>query len=273
MEISLRGSLKSFPLPEILTFLNLSQKTGTLIVSDELREAKVFFNEGAAVYASSNEEKFRLSAILYRKQKIDHDQWKQIENLMMERALKFGGIAVSKEVLTEQELEDYLKIQVLEIIYDCFKWSQGKFSFVDVLALPKDAVTISVDMTNLLIEGARRTDELDHIVRKLPDQEEVLHVSGDPEKFQLTLDEWKVLFLIDGKRTLQEICDHAAKDIPNCQRLLYGLYIQKLITTVVHPHEESKGKEADYHLMASSDEKYTYLEAQRIAPLNKEESS
>jgi hypothetical protein len=233
--ITLQGSLKSFKLPDILTFLNMSRKSGTLNLISGKRESFVYFDQGSVVYASSNQEKFRLSAILIWRKRITNEQWRDIERIMLDQGEKFGKVAVEQKILTEDELREFLKIQVSEIIYDCFTWDDGRFSFLEMMKLPDHAVTISIDLANLIMEGARRIDEWEHCLDLLPDKRVRLKVVPTPEireKISLTLDEWKILFLINGARSLEEICDVAEEDRLHVYRIVYGLVANKLVETV-----------------------------------------
>src|SRR6266487_5048927 len=158
MEFALRGSLHAFKLPGILTLLNMSEKTGCLHLQNRTFETSIFLERGSVVFASSNDERYRLAGILMKKRKINETQWKKLEEIMLQQGEKFGRVAVTQGVLTEKELRNYLKIQVSEILYYCFSWNEGSFEFDEGLTLPGFAVTISIDLTNLLMEGARRID-------------------------------------------------------------------------------------------------------------------
>src|ERR687898_586143 len=104
MEITLQGTLKFFHLSEILSFLNIGEKTGTLNLSSGAKVADIYFDAGNVVYAVSNQEKFRLSALLIRKHKMEEDVWQKLEQIMIQQREKFGRIAVEQNVLTEEEL-------------------------------------------------------------------------------------------------------------------------------------------------------------------------
>ena len=70
----LNGSLSAFKLPEVLTFISMTRKTGTLTLKLDAREAYVFFSDGSLIYAGSNQEQFRLVSILQRKRRITREQ-------------------------------------------------------------------------------------------------------------------------------------------------------------------------------------------------------
>jgi hypothetical protein len=230
----LHGSLASFKLPEVLTFLQTTRKSGTLTLASDERVAYVFFDQGALVYAGSNQEQFRLGAILLRKKRITPEQSQRIDELMRGDGGRFGQIAVQQGVITEAQLQDYLKVQVSEIIYDCFVWEGGTFTFAEEMNLPNYAVTIAIDLSNLIMEGARRIEEWEQCVKLLPDKNAVFRIVSNPaeEKITLKVEEWRVLFLINGARTLEDLCHDAQEDPFNVYRIVYGLQASNLIEEV-----------------------------------------
>jgi uncharacterized protein DUF4388/FHA domain-containing protein len=236
-EVVLQGSLASFKLPDVLTFLSSARKSGTLVLNGNGRHSYVLFSNGALVYAGSDQEKFRLSALVVRKKKITREQLQQIESAMRLRGGRFGQVAVQTGILTEDQVHDYLKIQVSEVVYDAFVWTEGSFRFSEDLQLPDYAVTISVDLANLIMEGARRIEEWEQCVQLLPDDRVVFHVVSAPkdDKITLSADEWKILFLVNGQRTLAEMVADAEDDALNVYRVVYGLYANRLIEPTTPP--------------------------------------
>src|SRR4051812_6297607 len=233
----LNGSLTSFKLPEVLTFLHTTRKSGTLTLSNGARDSWVFFDQGELVYAGSNQEQFRLGTILLRKKKISAAEVDRIDDLMRREGGQFGQLAIKQGVLSEAQVQDFLKVQVSEIIYDCFVWPGGTFAFAEETRLPNYAVTISIDLSNLIMEGARRIEEWEQCVKLLPDNHAIFRVVANPseEKITLKADEWRILFLINAARTLEDLCHDAEEDPFNVYRIVYGLYANKLIELVPSP--------------------------------------
>jgi hypothetical protein len=221
-------------LPDVLTFLASTRKSGTLTLTNGSHEATVYFAGGAVVYAGTNQETLRLGAVLLRKKRVSAAQRDAIDDLMKAEGGRFGQLAVKQGLLTDEQLSDFLKVQVSEIIYDCFVWPDGAFAFIDNTSLPAYAVTISVDLANLIMEGARRIAEWEECVRLLPDNKVVFRVVSNPdaEKITLSLEEWKILFLINGRRKLEELPHDADEDPLHVYRVIYGLFANKLIEAV-----------------------------------------
>ena len=243
-EAVLHGDISAFRLPDVLTFLSNTRKSGTLTLASGSNEAWLFFADGALVYASSNQEQFRLGSILLRKKKITRQQRDRIDELMHREGGRFGELAVQEDVLTGEQLRDFLKVQASEIVYDAFVWNGGTFSFSQETTLPSYAVTIAIDLSNLIMEGARRIEEWEQCLRLLPDKSLVFRVVAAPrdEKITLTAEEWKILFLINGQRTLEDLCEAANEEPLTVYRVVYGLYANKLIEKVrMRSTEEDTG--------------------------------
>jgi hypothetical protein len=236
-EVVLQGSLASFKLPDVLTFLNMARQTGTLIVSSGGQTTRATFTNGALVYAVSDQAKLRLSAILLRTKTISLNQYERIDALMRTEGGLFGQLAIQQGVMTEEQLRDYLKVQVSEVFYDTFVWATGVFSFTHEFDLPPWAVTITVDLSNLIMEGARRIKEWEQCVALLPDSGAVFRVVSAPKDDKITLsnNEWKILFLINGQRTLADLVRDAEEDRMHVYRVVYGLLANKLIEPVQRP--------------------------------------
>jgi hypothetical protein len=246
----LQGSLAAFKLPEVLTFLAGARKSGTLTLHSGGKESSVFFRDGALVFATSTDEHLRLGAILQRKKRLTRAECDLIDELMRREGGRFGEIAIKEGILGETQLRDFLKVQVSEILYDAFVWSGGTFAFGEALDLPGYAVTISVDLGNLIMEGARRIEEWEQCIRLLPDKNSVFRVVSRPneEKITLTADEWRILFLINGQRTLDDLCEAADDERLEVYRVVYGLLSNHLIEPAVRTvtmHSEETMRQAD----------------------------
>src|SRR5207253_4176235 len=241
--VALQGNLDSFKLPDLLAFVSSSRKTGMLTVTLSEKEAYVFFRGGSVVYAASNQETLRLGPILVRKKKLDRDKAEEIDDLMLRSGGRWGDLAMQSGAVNQMQLDEFLKVQVSEVIYDAFVWKSGDFAFYDGIAMPSNAVTISIDLSNLIMEGARRIEEWEECFRLLPDSSVVFRVVADPEaeKITLSLEEWKILFLINGQRTLEELCRDSESEPFRVYRLVYGLMANKLIEPSVPRSDESEG--------------------------------
>jgi hypothetical protein len=92
------------------------------------------------------------------------------------------------------------------------------------------------------MEGTRRIDEWVEIQKVLPNDNQVLRVSNTPQvksdEITISLDEFRIITLIDGRRTLREILEASPLGEFVTSRALYKLITSKLV-------EISGGKEAE----------------------------
>src|SRR2546425_9326329 len=204
----LEGSLDRFEVPDLLSFLGTGGRTGVLVFERPDRESKVFLREGRPVFATSTGEELRFGSMLVRLGKVRAD--------VLERALsrqpggRIGQVLISEKILTEQELAAFLKVQVSEVIFDAFGWNEGAFSFFDDVPPPATVVTLEMDLLNLIIEGMRRLDDPERAEATFPDRDRAVEALVNPERLKrsavLTDEEWRLFFLLDGRRSVSEIC-------------------------------------------------------------------
>lgn len=237
MTAALEGNLQAFKLPDVLSFLATTRKSGTLTLASGNHASYVYFDNGNVIFAAANNEDLRLSSILLRRKQLARADFQRIDDIMRRDGGQFGQLAVQHGLIDEAQLRDWLKVQVSEIIFDALMWAGGTFSFGEETQLPAYAVTIAVDLSNLIMEGARRIAEWEQCLRLLPDNHVVFRVVSNPEKEEkitLSRDEWRILFLINGQRTLEELCHDAQDDALVIYRVVYGLLANKLIEPAPH---------------------------------------
>jgi len=126
-----------------------------------------------------------------------------------------GHVLYSNEELTQDRIQQSLRLQVEEEILDLFVWDEALFTFEegrpgrDTLANPLAKLPIRADVTSLLLEAARRADELLQIRQTLPDDKTKVHkIPREIHADQLGEDVVRVdaiLPLINGRRTLKTI--------------------------------------------------------------------
>ncbi len=260
MEKILEGNLDRFEAPDLLTFLNMGRRTGVLVLEREGQETKLFLRGGRPVFATSTREALRLGSLLVRMGKVSAPVLeKALER--QGRGFRLGQILLAQKLLTEDELASYLKVQVSEVIFDTFEWREGTFVFYDKVPPPAAAVTLEMDLQNLIMEGVRRLDERGRLADVFPDLNMVIEAVANPERVKqsvtFTKEEWQVFFLVDGRRSLNEICRLAGNpDELATLQILFHLLQAKFIALAPPLPETPEGKaeapdviaEGTYHM-------------------------
>src|SRR2546427_9678497 len=183
MEKILEGDLAKIEVPDLLTFLNMGHRSGVLALERSEQETKLFFRDGRPVYATSTRDDLRLGSMLVRLGKVQADV---LEKVMSgpKKSGRIGHALLAENILTEAELASFLKVQVSEVIFDTFAWREGVFSFWDGVPPPSTAVTLDMDLQNLLMEGVRRIDGRHRLAEGLPDLEMAGGAAADPERVE-----------------------------------------------------------------------------------------
>ena len=117
--------------------------------------------------------------------------------------------------------------------YQLLRWQQGQFSFFKDRQPPFQ--TIESEMEGLLLEGMRRLDEYKRLCAQLPPFATILHVERDSQKadnIRINQCAWRLLALINGRRSIAEVIDQFGRDELIAVRAI-GLMIEYgLVATV-----------------------------------------
>jgi tetratricopeptide (TPR) repeat protein len=225
--MAIKGSLKEASLPDVLQLLALGQKTGCLSVADRANFGSIFFERGRITFASIVNRPDRLGDILVKHGRLDPDRLATaIEMQGTERHKRVGQILVEQGWVSRADLDHFVRFQIEEAVYLLFTWTQGSFKFESDVRPDPGEMMVSINPESLLLEGARRTDEWSLIEKKIPsfdlifvaDQEHV--ASADVE---LTLEQDRVLPLIDGKRDATKLVEDSGLSEFEVGKALYGL--------------------------------------------------
>ena len=209
------GNIKTVPFPDILQLISTGKKTGRLKITRQHQSKEIFFKNGNIIYAnSSNIQDDLLGNLLLKKGKISKYDLEKAINLQETSGKKIGTILQELNVLNPHEVEECLKIQIEEVIFSLFSWEAGDFGFQDNVFPPENQFVTQLDTMNVIMEGTRRIDEWVELKKILPGENKALKITGFPkvkgDEIILTLDEFQVLNLINGDRTLPEILQASA---------------------------------------------------------------
>jgi len=240
-----RGTLTDHNLPSLLQAINNAGATGTLLVRNGRYEKKVFFADGDAIFAGSNNPDDRLGEMLLKAGKITMEQLDRSVEVLKETGKKQGAILVELGYLAPKELFWGVKYQVREIILGLFQWDSGEFEFQDEGTRGDEVIKLKMSMANLVYEGVRRIDQWTRMRREMPPLETVVALNPDPfylfQQIQLDADDQRVLDKVNGKRSLQAIMGAAEMPSFDCLKALYVLWTLKIIREAEAIAEEAEG--------------------------------
>lgn len=197
------------PLPDILQFIGLGGKTGVLTVERGLRRKQLAFEKGQAVFCSSGNAKEYLGQHLLARTSLTEEDLADALREHEESGRRLGEVLVDRGLITEEDLQTVLSRKIADSMYDLFTWPEGTFSFAEG-AVPVEVapVRFPVGWQDVLMEGARRADELSVIREVLPGPHVRLRSCPErfPPGFPRTGGDRKLIQLIDEGLTLGQLC-------------------------------------------------------------------
>ncbi len=219
-----KGNVESFSLADVFQNLAMNHQTGTLRITPErnptAEEKYVYFQDGHVRFLSGSSRapllppEVFLARGLLSKSEFDAALLRQTETAETLVATLNGMGYVN-----EQQVQDLLVHQIEEEIYDLFGWEAASFEFnegppPEGLFAAEAAETgwgISIQITHLIMEAARRVDEWERLRKVIPSQKEIfvvdLTVRKAIERGEMETDpvERRVAMLIDGARDVEDL--------------------------------------------------------------------
>lgn len=226
--MAIEGNLAHVGLADICQLLAMGRKTGCLTVSNRPSYGNIYFAKGRVVYASVLNRPDRLGDLLVKNGVITEEQLTQgIAAQGEEPGRRLGEILMGQGSLAEDDLNRFVTLQIEEAVYHLFAWSEGTFRFEPDEAPPDEAMLVSVNAEGLLLEGARRVDEWSLIEKKISDFDLIFSVEHLPDEddvdVELTDNQRRVLPLIDGERTVEDLVEASGLVEFDTAKALFGL--------------------------------------------------
>ena len=237
--MSLTGNISTMSLAEIFQWLHSGRKTGTLHVDgpDGLQK-DVFFGDGLINSASSSDPRELIGQFLLVSNQITEQQLSEALERQKRDHVLLGKILVQQNIITKEELHELLTTISEEIIYDLFLWKEGKFEFYDGVLPDREIPQLALDVTHIVLEGARREDEWDRVKDVIPEATTIIRPNIEKIIPHLPLDSRyaRLLALVNGARNVEEITRLFKSTRFEVSRLLLDLHEAGMIEVGSHRH-------------------------------------
>jgi len=233
MNMPFRGNLRDYSLPRVLIELNRSRETGTLSITTSRFTKKIYIKEGNVIFASSTFEDDRLGEMLIKAGKITMEQYDKSVELLKSTGKRQGAILVELGYITPKDLFWGVKYQVKEIIYSLFQLDEGEYEFAENIP-PDEVITLKISTNNLIYEGVNKINNLTRIRRDMPAAHTVFTLNEDPSGIfrgiDLSPQDARILSLVDGTRSINQIIEQSRMNSFDVMRTLYVLWSTGFIT-------------------------------------------
>lgn len=237
--MNLEGSLDAFGLPDVVTLLASTGKSGALGVHRTGAAGRVegvlWFRDGRLTGASSDRARASLVRRLVGSGAVDDAALRAAvarvtaDGLGLARALLDAG-SVDPELLAQAATD-----QALDAVFDVLRWPDGDFGF-DQSATDVDDVGLSLDPAAVLDEARARVAAWGRLEALVPGEDCVLSLPvvlhDDPV---VTRDEWALLALVDGRRRVRDLVE-----LTGCGQFAVMSTLARLVERgLVHVHDQA----------------------------------
>src|SRR5882672_3649141 len=173
----LRGDVSIFNFADLLQHLAQRQSAGLLTILQGPMQKMIYLGpDGMRLISTSTRKTSSLGEILIRTRKITRTQLDQLLVEQQKTGKRLGELVSRQGLVTKTDIETALREQAQEEIYDLFSWTEAKFEFTEgpEPAKPKDFpladVVVDASPTSVMLEAARRADELTVIRKTVRDE-------------------------------------------------------------------------------------------------------
>jgi CheY-like chemotaxis protein len=173
----LKGDTSVLSFADLLQHLSRGGATGTLTITQgALQKAIRIGPAGMRLLFTTTQKTGSLGEILIRTRKITRSQLDQLLLEQQRSGKRLGELVSRQGIVTKTDIETALREQAQEEIYDLFSWTEARFVFLEgpEPVKPKDFpladVLVDASPTSVMLEAARRADELTIIRKAIPDE-------------------------------------------------------------------------------------------------------
>src|SRR5689334_21196641 len=217
------GNLKTMLPGDLLQWLSLGQKTGTLIVRKKAVEKKIFFQRGRVISSASNDPREYLGQFLMSHGYMSEPELMKAMQVQAESNILLGKILVMIVVIDEESLQRLMRRKAEEAIYDIFLWREGEFTFIDDELPTMEMIPLQVDVTGLIMEGTRRVDEWQRISLIIPNETLIPSVVKPLDLGEFDEAQKMIVAAIDGKRAIADMVLESRSSMFVVSETLYRL--------------------------------------------------
>jgi len=242
--MSLKGKLETFNIASLLQWLSIDQKTGVLQVSDGENDVEIFIKDGVIVYATSSQKEFRLGQLLKTEGVLSSEELQECLQIAQEKDHQLGRVLVERGYISIDGLKKFLHHQAKEILCNLFLWERGDFEYKDIPLNVEGKLIIPFNTMEIIIEASRRIDEWSVITKQIPNDKVVFKISEkmrDTDEIKLRKNEWRILSLINGTRTVKDVAKESGYDKFLAYKIIYSLMMSGFIEKIGEVYEKERG--------------------------------
>lgn len=227
-----RGELAETALPEILYTIDRFQVPGIIEASRGGVVKRVFIKEGHVVHATSSDRDDSLGTYLQKGGLLTAEAYAETMRERERSNKRYGVLLIESGLLSPTEIYRAIREQIEGIVWSLFYWHEGRVTFSIGDFRESDTVRILLPMRQVIFQGIKRAPDAKALVSRLGRKETLLEPCYRSEELiEVALDalDVRLLALVDGKRTLYDICSQGPYSAAENGKVLYAFQVLRLI--------------------------------------------
>jgi hypothetical protein len=206
-KVDLVGSLSAMSFADLMQWAHSARKTGRLVFERDRVNRRIFLREGAIIACDADDPPLLLGQFLISHGQITENNLRDAMQFQESTGKHLGQIFIELGVVTDEQLQRCVLAKAEETIYGLFEWHDATFRYDSTATPGKTAIRVDLDITVVLLEGARRQDEINEIRKIFNDSRMILIKTDQPpdQHFIANTTAKRLYDAIDGKRTLNRL--------------------------------------------------------------------
>ena len=221
----IEAPISELALFDLLQLISLTAKSGILSLTDKetTKTYTIYFDNGKLVYIDLTD---KIREEMVKRELVDNDEVYSLEG---DDLIEY---IVKRQLMSSNTFNILYKKIAMEVIYSLFTINSGQISFKESDFSVPYSLDLGEKIENVILEAARRIDEISKMEEIIPSRDIVLEVSSDiigMESINLDRMEWELISLIDGKRTIADLIREKGDEL-KVLKSLYGLIMTGIVT-------------------------------------------
>ncbi|HVW79652.1 MAG TPA: DUF4388 domain-containing protein [Mycobacteriales bacterium] len=206
--MKLEGTLDAFSLPDIFSLLSMTKKSGGLHLRRAGAHGAVWFHDGMITGGVSDMTRQLLARRIAGSNRIsDEALTAAITQVRLDGELGVARVLRDADAIDEGDLHSLVNEQIVDAVFDLMRWQDGSFAFV-IDEANRDGVGVSCRVEDVVLEARHRLDIWASVDPAVANPAAILTMNLDPGvEPQLTADEWSLVALVDGHRSVGDIVE------------------------------------------------------------------
>lgn len=193
---------------------------------------QVYIKEGNVIHATSTDRDDSLGSYLRSSGMLSPEAYLETMREREQTNKRYGVLLIEKGVLSPAEIHRAIRKQTESIVFSLFSWEEGRVRFSIGDFRESDTVRIQLPMRQVILQGIKRAQNAKAMVSRLGRKETVFEACYRSEELieaALDASDMKLLGLVNGKRTLYDICSEGPHAAAENGKLLYAFQVLRIV--------------------------------------------